>query len=291
MKRWMTGVLIGLFAVVFVVSGIVLADYLLEDYRGQREYNELAEIVEQARQTMPTSSTEPSEDPTADTASSGDTTPTETTEPKPTGPVLTPVTDPETGETVEVLPEYAQLYLMNNDMVGWMKLEGTKLNYPVMQTPDRPNYYLERGFEKKFVSGGSLYAREICDVAGPSDNVTIYGHNMKTGAMFAVLLKYRHESFFKEHQLIQFDTLQERHTYQIFAVFRTTASVGQGFEYHQFIDAYDQQEFDAFVSECKRLSFYDTGITPQYGSKLITLSTCEYSQLNGRFVVVAMRVS
>ena len=77
----------------------------------------------------------------------------------------------------------------------------------------------------------------------------------------------------------------------VFAVFTTTASVGEGFRYHQFIDAYTEEEFNEFVSTCKELAFYETGITPKYGDKFITLSTCEYSQKNGRFVVVAKRIS
>jgi len=289
MKRWISFLLSIIFATIFVVSGWMLVDYLLENYREQNEFDKLAQLVEHIQQTMPTQPTEPPVQPTEP----GSTVPPEqtvSTEPVPTGPILTQVTDPQTGEIVEVLPEYAQLYTMNNHLVGWMKIEGTKLNYPVMQTPNSPDYYLDKSFERTYSSSGCLYAREICDVFGPSDNVTIYGHNMKTGAMFAALHKYKKQDFYESHPYIQFDTLRERHTYRIFAIFRTTASVGQGFKYHQFIDAYDRAEFDAFVSECKRLSYYDTGVTPQYGEKLITLSTCEYSQRNGRLVVVAVRV-
>ena len=108
--------------------------------------------------------------------------------------------------------------------------------------------------------------------------------------MFADLLDYRKQDFWSAHPTVQFDTLMQHRNYQVFAVFITTASEGQGFSYHTFVDAQTEEEFDAYVSRCKVLSLYDTGITPVYGDKLITLSTCEYTRENGRFVVVAKLV-
>jgi sortase B len=108
--------------------------------------------------------------------------------------------------------------------------------------------------------------------------------------MFAGLDKFKKEAFFKDHQTFTFDTLYEHHTYQIWAVFKTSANLDQGFPYHQFSDAATQEEFDAFVSTVKSMQFYETGVTPQFGDKMIALSTCEYSLDNGRFVVCAVRV-
>ena len=201
------------------------------------------------------------------------------------------IQDPKTGEIISVLREYETVYLMNTDMVGWMRIDDTKVNYPVMQTPDWTDYYLHRNFEKEYSAHGCLYVREVCDVEHPSDNLTIYGHKMKDGSMFAPLFDYKEKSFWETHKTIHFDTVTEHHTYEIFSVFVTTASVGQGFPYHEFVDAADAAQFDDYVANCKQLALYDTGITPQYGDKLITLSTCEYSQVNGRLVVVAKRVS
>ena len=160
-----------------------------------------------------------------------------------------------------------------------------------MQTPEQENYYLSRGFDRQFSRFGSIYVRESCDVNRPSDNVTIYGHNMTDKSMFGALSQYLDPAFYEEHPIIIFDTLYEYHTYQIFAVFKTTASVGKGFSYHQFVDAENAAEFGEFVSTCKKLSFYDTGITPVYGDKLICLSTCEYTLDNGRLVVAAVRIT
>ena len=113
---------------------------------------------------------------------------------------------------------------------------------------------------------------------------------MKDGTMFAPLHGYQDKEFWEDNQYIFLDTLTERHIYQVFCVFTTTASVGKGFEYHLFVDAADQAEFDDFVTQCMLRRMYDTGITAEYGDKLITLSTCEYSQTNGRLVIVAKRI-
>ena len=187
-----------------------------------------------------------------------------------------------------VLPEYAALYEENPDLVGWLTVEGTPIDYPVLQTPDRPDYYLDRDFSGAPSAHGSIYVRESCDVFTPSDNLTVYGHHMRDGTMFASLDRYRKEDFYRQYPTVRFDTLYERHTYTVFAVFTTTASP-EGFSYHLFENAADESEFDAFVTACKALSLYDTGVFPQYGDKLLCLSTCEYSHANGRLVIAAVR--
>ena len=276
MKRWIYGLLVILCSAVFLISAYFLGSYLWESWQQKKQYDDLAQLVQQA--TTPTSD-KPS--PTTDGADLDVTAPTESP--------WVAVTDPKTGETVLVLPEYAELYTMNRDLVGWLKIDDTPINYPVMQTPDRPDYYLERDFNKNYSVRGCLYAQENCDVAAPSDNIIVYGHHIKDGSMFGSLMKFKKESFWREHPTFTFDTLTEHHTYEILSVFLTTASQGQGFSYHTFVDAANAEDFDAFVRDCKALSLYDTGVTASYGDKLITLSTCEYSQTNGRLVIVAKR--
>ena len=113
---------------------------------------------------------------------------------------------------------------------------------------------------------------------------------MKDGSMFACLHNYTKKEYWEDNKLILFNTMYEYHTYKIFAVFKTTATLGKGFSYHKFVDAADEAAFNEFVSTCKKLSFYDTGIAPVYGDQLICLSTCEYTLDNGRLVVCARRV-
>ena len=279
--------LIALFGTVFLVSAWLLGSYLLDSYLQGIRYDELLSMMENVQSQRPTLPTDPG--PT-DAAATDPEEPTDPVETEPPGPQLVDVVDPDTGETVSVLPEYAQLYLMNTDMVGWINIPGTEVNYPVMQTPDSPDYYLKRNFDKQSNSHGCLYAREVCDINKPSDNITIYGHFMKDGSMFAALGNYREKSFWEEHRYLTFDTLTEYHIYEVMAVFVTTASVGEGFSYHEFVDAADEEEFLKYFHTCKRLGLYNTGVDAEFGDKFITLSTCEYSQVNGRLVVVAKRI-
>lgn len=196
-------------------------------------------------------------------------------------------------EEAPAMPDYSAVYELNNDMVGWITVPGTRINYPVMQTPDEPNYYLHRSFEKTETAAGCPYLQENCDVNEPSDNLIIYGHNMKSGTMFGDLDYYERKRFWEKHPTLTFDTLTERRTYEVLSVFTTTASIGDdsAFYYHEFVNAASEAEFDAFVDRCKRLSLYDTGVTASYGDKLITLSTCEYSHTNGRLVLVGRQIS
>lgn len=280
MKKWMYNALIIFFSAVLLISAGALAKYYIEAHIQASRYEDLASLKE----NVPTT---PRPVPSVDATAASDASTPQTTEPP---AVLTPVTDPETGEIVEVLPEFAELYVLNNDIVGWFRIPGTKIDYPVMQCPEDSDYYLLHNFDKEFSYRGCLYAQANCDVARPSDNIVIYGHRMSDGSMFARLDQYMEEEFYQENPYIFFDTLTELHTYKVLAVFRTTASVGEGFEYHTFVDAADAAEFDSFVSSVKSMAMYETGVDASYGDKLITLSTCEYSQTNGRLVVVAKRI-
>lgn len=269
MKKWLNNLLIVVFAAVFVTSGIILLRHYLSIRENQETYGQLAQMVEQARPEPTQETKEPEELPQEESTAP----PQVEEEPK------------------EILPEYAQLYEINSDFVGWLRIDGTNINYPVMQTPDEPDYYLYRDFYKNSSKGGCLYAQAECDINTPSDNITIYGHNTRGGAiMFHALNGYAKKSFWEAHRYIQFDTLTEHHTYEIIAVFKTSANISQGFPYHKFINASTEADFDAFVEKCKNLAFYDTGVTAEFGDKLITLSTCEYTLSNGRLVVVAKRI-
>lgn len=281
--------LLAVFASIFLYCAKYITDYVTESKEQADYYDDLSNLVNQHRPpvtdptyTLPTvpENTEPS-----------GTTP-EGTEPEGTEP-STPVepTEPPAPTEPTILPEYQAIYEMNNHLVGWIRIPGTKVDYPVVQSPENPNFYLNHSFDKKWSSGGCIYAREKCDVFTPSDNIVLYGHHMKNGSMFATLDKYKKKSFWQDHQTFSFDTLYERHTYQIIAVFKTSANAGAGFSYHLFDSADSKEEFDAFMEEVHKLQFYDTGITAEYGDMLLTLSTCEYTLDNGRFVVIAKRIS
>lgn len=191
-------------------------------------------------------------------------------------------------EEENVLAEYGELFLQNSDMVGWISIAGTTINYPVMQTPDNPNYYLKHNFDKEYSDLGVPYIQEDCSISD-SDNLIIYGHHIKGQKMFGALEDYKSQSFYEEHKTIQFDTLTERGEYEIIAVFKTVAYNSEGFRYYDFVKAEGEADFTAYLDKCKELALYDTGVSAKYGDKLITLSTCEYSANNGRLVVVAKK--
>lgn len=195
-------------------------------------------------------------------------------------------------EEKTILPEYAELFLQNTDMVGWIQIADTNINYPVMHTPDTPDFYLKHGFDKEYSDYGCPYVQENCDVQAPSDNVIIYGHHMNNGSMFADLEKFKSEDFWKEHKTFLFNTLTDKYEYEVVAVFKTFvySDSPESFKYYHFVNAETPEQFDDYIAKCRELSLYDTGVSAEYGDKLITLSTCEYSRANGRLVVVAKRV-
>ena len=201
-----------------------------------------------------------------------------------------PKEDTPVSEGEDVLEKYKELYLQNEDMVGWLSIDGTEINYPVMQTPNNPNFYLKHNFEKEYSDLGTPYIQENCTIA-ESDNLLIYGHHIKGGKMFGALEDYKAKSFYEQHKTIRFDTLTEQAEYEIISVFKTVEYSSKGFRYYDFVNAENAEAFEEYLSKCKELALYDTGINAEYGDKLLTLSTCEYSAPNGRLVVVAKKVS
>lgn len=192
--------------------------------------------------------------------------------------------DPETASRLQALHE------KNSDCVAWIRIDDTAINYPVMYRPQSKNYYLHRDFYGKKSSSGALYISEICD-PDTSDNVIIYGHHMNSGSMFAALNKYKKKSFYEDHKQIVLQTLHGTEVYEVIFALTTPVYTGKDFKYYAFANARNAREFDTYVSNCRARALYNTGGTAQYGDRLLTLSTCEYSQRNGRMLVVAKKVN
>ena len=263
MKRNMMIVLAAVFAAIFLFSGMML----WQDYRDQEASAEVFDNVA----NLIVEETQPATEPCTEVAG---TQPAEPTEP---------------AAEMTAYEKYAAVYAQNNDFVGWLCIEGTNINYPVMQTPEEPNYYLKRAFDHSYSDYGVPYVQENCAL-GISDNIVIYGHNMSNGSMFADLCRYEKKSFWQEHPIIHFDTLSGYGEYEIVTVFKTVAYSQEGFKYYHFVDAENEADFDAFLAQCRELELYDTGVDAEYGDQLITLSTCEYSRKNGRMVIVAKKI-
>lgn len=188
-----------------------------------------------------------------------------------------------------ILPEYAQLYEQNADLFGWLRIDDTAINYPVMYTPDEPEKYLHINFEGKYSYPGVPFLDAGC--TADSDNLLIYGHNIPNESMFRSLINYEDKNYWENHPIISFDTLYEHQEYEVLAAFydRVYYTHETCFKFYQFIDAADEADFDNAIMQFKEKSLYDTGVDAQYGDQLITLVTCSYHTDNGRFVVVARR--
>ena len=199
--------------------------------------------------------------------------------------------DEQPEEKPAMLQQYVGLYEENRDLVGWLSIEGMKIDYPVMQNGD-DKYYLHRDFYGNDSKYGCLYVRKQADLDAGT-NFIIYGHNMKDGSMFGELDMYLKENFYKEHPTISFDTLYEERTYDIIAVFRSQVYNADDdvFKYYRFYEADTQEEFEDFYGNIKELSLYDTGVEARYGDTFLTLSTCAYHVPDGRLVVVAKRTA
>lgn len=198
----------------------------------------------------------------------------------------------QSAEDLAVPNPYADSFLANEDMVAWLVIPGTNIDYPVMWTPFDENYYLYRDFEKKDNQNGSLILDTDSSLNPLSTNLIIHGHNMKSGAMFGRLTDYEAKDYYDSHKEIILHTKEQQKNYEIIAVFRSQVfkKTDDVFKFYQFFEANTEEEFDNFYNNIKDLSIYDTGVTAEFGDHFITLSTCVYHVKNGRFVVVAKEI-
>lgn len=200
--------------------------------------------------------------------------------------------DDDTADTLpDILPEYQTLYSLNKRLIGWVKIDDTYIDYPVLQTVNN-DYYLNHNFDQEEDKNGSIFLDKDCSIYPRSTNLILYGHHMRSGRMFGQLNKYSSEKFYKEHKYIQFDTIYEKGTYEVIYVFRSKIYEESEivFKYYQFTDAVSETEFESNMMQMADMSLYDTGVSAEYGDELLTLSTCDYYTSDGRFVVVAKKI-
>lgn len=219
------------------------------------------------------------------------------TEPRETEPVITRETAEETqpSETAEAPKEREYLPFLqekreeNEDTVGWLTVQGTKIDYPVMYTPQDPEKYLHLGFDQKYSFAGLPFIDANCSLDPESDNLIIYAHNMLDGSMFRSLMKYEQKSYWQQHPTVKLDLWDEEREYEVLAAFRDRVyyKTENCFKFYKFIDAESEDSYREAIDYYKTHACYDTGVTAQPGDRLITLVTCAYHTDNGRFVVVA----
>lgn len=204
----------------------------------------------------------------------------------------------ETEVTVNIKTErmtkLEELQKENSDIVAWLEIEGSNINYPILQAKDN-EYYMTRNYKKQYSKNGSLFLDKDYNWDLPSTNLLIYGHNNRgSNEMFSSLIKYKEKSYYNEHKKIRLTTNKEDVEYEIIAVFLSRVyykSEKDVFRYYYFINAENEQEFNEYVENSKKASLYDIDATAKYGDQLLTLSTCEFSQEDGRLAVVAKKIN
>ena len=213
-------------------------------------------------------------------------------------------TEKECNKAPDILPKYKELYEINPDLIGWLTIDGTVIDYPVMQTMEDECYYLQLDFYGEPNQNGCLIldtdstsgtGTKACDYkngTAPSTNLIIHGHTMKSGEMFGNLKLYADEEYGREHNIICYDSLYEEREYELIAVFYSQVYYESDnvFKYYKFFQADTQEEFDDWYENIKAMSLYDTGVTAQFGDEFLTLSCCSYHVEDGRFVVVGKRI-
>lgn len=221
---------------------------------------------------------------------------TETTAPAPSETETVPPTTEETVpvETEPVMLEHmAKLYEENPEIIGWIKVDDTLIDYPVMYTPEDEDKYIHLSFDGQYNYGGVPFVDKDYVADPQSQNMIIFGHNMKDGSQFAHIMKYQSETFWKDHRYFQFTTLYEEQTYEIIAAFkdRLYKKTEDVFKFYQFVDPETEEEFNEGIEYFKSKTPYEIEATAEYGDTLITLVCCAYHEQNGRFVVVARLVT
>lgn len=256
-------VLIALFSILLVYSLVSLVRIYVRDYDNEKQIKALAEIRDLEKNTDESNTGEGAAAPL---------------------PVI------EKAQERTILPEFQALYKLNPDIVGWLTIDGTRVDYPVMQNQQDGEFYLNHDFEREININGLPFLDEHSHI-DDSNILLIHGHHMKSGAMFADLMKYKKESYYKEHATVQLSTLYEQEQYEIVAVILSEVylETDEVFKFYQIDKVQSPAEFQSYMENIAKLALYDTGVTAQYGDKLIVLSTCEYSTKDGRLAVVARK--
>lgn len=237
----------------------------------RRMANDVASYTSQPTQTTQTTQTAPT--PAAATAAS------ETAAAAPTAPTEPP----------EILPQFQELVEQNSDLAGWLTIDGTPIDYPVMYSPNDPERYLHKNFDRAYSFAGLPFIDASCQV--DQGNRIIYAHNMLDGSMFRSLLKYEQKNFWEAHPTIQFSTLYQQEEYEVVAAFydHIYKKTDTNFKFYQFYDTTDEDHFNEALAHFAGNQLYETGVEAKLGDHLLTLVTCSYHTDNGRFVVIARK--
>ncbi|MBQ8380127.1 MAG: class B sortase [Clostridia bacterium] len=173
------------------------------------------------------------------------------------------------------------------DAVAWLKVPGTSIDYPIFQGTDNTRYYREDrdGVTKNWGENYLDYRCNINNLSQEMTNIIIYGHNTETDNRFTPLLDYKRQEFYNTHKYIELATQNGTYTYEIFTAYTTDTK----FYYIDTVFA-DKAEYGEFIEDIAKKSRYGTGVEVTADDTILTLSTCDYSIKDGRFVVQARLV-
>lgn len=241
---------------VFLFSGWKLLDYFLESREGKNAYNKLSDIAV-SPVTQPAPVTSPHDEPSA---------PAETEPFKETAPVYV---------------DFEALWQVNRDLVAWVHIPDTVIDYPIAQGQDN-DYYLHRLPDGTYNGAGTLFLDYRCSGDFTDFVSVIYGHNMKNNTMFGQLTSYKKQSYYEAHPVVYLLTPQGDYRVELFAGY-VTPSNSQTYQL-----SYTEEEQAAFIRQAQNASNFkaDVAVTPE--DRLLILSTCDYEYDNARYVVIGV---
>ena len=250
-RRISLAVLSVLLSAVLLLSGVMIYKELFARQKEKEDFAEPAELV-QIEQPEQSQSDEPN----------------------------TPADDePEPARRRDLAPLFAQ----NSDCIGWLCIPDTVVDYPIMHTPENPQKYLRRNFDCEYSQSGTPFLDGRCSME--SDNLIIYGHNMRNDTMFGSLPKYMEEDYRQAHPVIEFETEAGCAEYAVFAV----VTVKKYDDWYGFINAADREEFKKQLERIRNKALYCSDAIPKYGCQFLTLSTCYNSANDGRLLIIAVK--
>lgn len=183
--------------------------------------------------------------------------------------------------------DYASLLAINSDCIGWLRIDGTRIDYPMVQGKDDA-FYLKHDFHKEYSIGGNPFLDSRNDIKAEGEHFIIYGHQMKDGSMFKGLNEYKDKEFYKKHKEIIFYIKDQKYTYEVVSVYVT--NIHKSSLYYDFLHKENRMnQLNYLQKDMAAYSLYDTGVTVKESDELLSLSTCEYSSKDGRLIVLARR--
>jgi len=203
------------------------------------------------------------------------------------------VTEEISRVNADFMQKVKELQQENSDVKGWIRIEGTNINYPLLQGTDN-EFYVTHNYKKENSRFGSIFINCNSNIEDVNSNIIIYGHDMQNDTqMFADMLKYKEKEFYEAHPVIRIITEKTDTEYEIIHVFKSRVfyeNETNVFRYYHYYNLDSEEIYSEYLRNCKEIELYNTEVIANYGDQLLTLITCEYSQENGRFVIIARKV-